>query len=226
MTLRVRVGVLVACGVIALLVALYAAAQSPPAARVPPAGSVHLGPEPGEDVAAYIASLPAPAAGVAPALVQFSAEQTLDGAAALGAGGTIATAVFRASLPRVQTALRFEALDPGAPPGPALDVARQRAGSAASGDAVRLAGRSRDVAAAEAALLAEPDCVCVVALVVRAGGPALRALASRPGVRAVDAAPPGTTDRELALSPLLPDQAGRADPLPDDGPVPVLRAGS
>ncbi len=221
MTLRARIGVLVACGVVAVLVALYAAVQSPPAAPVPPAGSVHLGPEPGEDVAGYLAALPEPAAGVAPALVQFAAERTPTDAAALGAGGTIVTAVFRAALPRVQTALRFQALDPGAPPVSALDLARRRAASAAADDVTRLAGRPRAVAAAEAAVLAEPDCACVLALVVRADGAALRAIAARPGVRAVDAAPPGTTDRELALSPLLPDQVERADPLPDDGPVPA-----
>ncbi len=221
MTVRARVGLLAACGVLALLVALYTAGKSPPATPLPPAGTVHLGPDAGQDVAAYLAALPVPAAGVAPALVQFAAEQTPDGAAALSAGGTIATAVFRVPLPRVQTALRFEALDPGAPATAALDAARQRAGSAAAADATRLTGRPRDIAAAEAAALEAPGCRCVVALVVRADGSALRAVATRPAVRAVDTAPPGTTDRELALSPLLPEQAPRADPLPDDGPVPA-----
>jgi hypothetical protein len=221
MTVRGRLGVLAACGVVALLVALYAAWQSPPPAPLPPAGSVRLGPDPGQDVAAYLTSRSLPAPGsVAPALVQFAAEQTPDGAAALIAGGTAATAVFRVPLPRVQTALRFEALDPGAPLAVALDTARQRAGSATADDVTRRSGRARDVAAAEAAALAAPGCTCVLALVVRADTTALRAIAARPGVRAVDAAPPGTTDRELALSPLLPEQVGRADPPPDDGPVP------
>jgi hypothetical protein len=60
----------------------------------------------------------------------------------------------------------------------------------------------------------------VLAVVVRADRAALEALAARPGVRAVDAAPVGTTERELALSPLLPGQLTRAEPPPDDGPVP------
>ena len=60
----------------------------------------------------------------------------------------------------------------------------------------------------------------MLALVVRADRAALEALAGRPGVRAVHAAPAGVTERELALSPLLPEQIERADPLPDDGPVP------
>jgi hypothetical protein len=49
---------------------------------------------------------------------------------------------------------------------------------------------------------------------------AATALAARPDVRAVHAAPAGVTARELALSPLLPEQVERADPPPDDGPVP------
>jgi hypothetical protein len=60
----------------------------------------------------------------------------------------------------------------------------------------------------------------VLALVVRADRAALEALAADPGVRAVDAAPVGATEPELALSPLLPGQVERADPPPDDGPVP------
>ena len=57
-----------------------------------------------------------------------------------------------------------------------------------------------------------------VIVCVTADGAALR----RPGagVRVIEAAPQGVTLRELALSPLLPEQADRADPLPDDGPVP------
>lgn len=220
MTTRGRVGVLVACAVVAMLIALYAAAQSPPAVPPPPAGSVHLGPDPGEDVAAYLSSRPVPAAtAVAPALVQFAIEQPVAGATALVAGATVVTAVFRVPIPRVQTALRFEALEPGAVG--AFDLARQRAASASAAGAARLTGRSRDIAAAEAVALTTPGCACVLALVVRAEGSVLTRIAARPGVRAVDAAPPGTADRELALSPLLPEQRERADPLPDDGPVPA-----
>jgi hypothetical protein len=76
------------------------------------------------------------------------------------------------------------------------------------------------VAAAEAAALGEPGCRCVVALVVDGDRAGLAAIAGRAGVRAVEAAPPGTTNVELALAPLLPEQTARADPPPDDGPVP------
>jgi hypothetical protein len=116
----------------------------------------------------------------------------------------------------VQTALRFVPLEPGVPA--ALDTARRRAALAAEGDAGRLSGRARAVAAAEAAALADPDCRCVLAVLVEGDRAALAAVAARPGVRAVEAAPPGTIDP--ALAPLLPEQTVRADPPPDDGPVP------
>ena len=216
MTTRGRLALLAACGVVAALVALYTAISAPPPTPGPPPGTVRLGPEPGEAVAAYLpraaATLPPPGT-TALALVQFADERTVADAAA---PGTATEAVFRVDLPRVQTALRFVPLETGSPS--ALDTARQRAASAATADAGRLTGRAAAVATAEAAALTRPDCPCVVALVVTADGAALR----RPGagVRVIEAAPQGVTLRELALSPLLPEQADRADPLPDDGPVP------
>jgi hypothetical protein len=225
---RRRIAILAVCAVLAVLVAGYAAWQSGSPTPGPPVGSVRLGPEPGEEVTAYLARLPAtlpPAGVVAPALVQFGAEPTV--AAALAATtetpvGAVepVSAVFRVALPRVQTALRFEPLEPGVAVPTAVDSARQRAAAAAAADAGRLTGRPREVAAAEAAALASPACACVLALVVQADGAALAALAARSGVRAVEAAPAGTTLPEIALSPLLPEQTVRADPLPDDGAVP------
>jgi hypothetical protein len=217
-TTRGRFALLAACGVVAALVALYAAVRSPAPTTGPPPGSVRLGPESGESVAGYVrraaAGLP-PAGTTALALVQFADERTVGD---VQAPGTPVEAVFRVDLPRVQTALRFMPLEPDVPVATALDTARQRAGAAAGADAARLAGRPHDVAVAEAAALARPDCPCVVALVVSADGAALRRSAA--GVRVIEAAPPGVTLRELALSPLLPEQADRADPLPDDGRVP------
>ncbi|MFC4949799.1 hypothetical protein [Pseudonocardia sp. GCM10023141] len=221
---RQRLAVLAGCVVVALLVAWYAAAQSPPPAAQPPAGSVRLGPEPGEPVADYLGRLPAelPAPGVAvAALVQFTAELSPAAALAAVAGTTPQLVVVRADLPRVQTALRFEQLEPGVPAPVALQNARNRAQQAAATDADRLTGRSRDVAAAEQARLADPDGAWVLAVVVDGDRAALDALAHRSSVRAVDAAPAGTGLRDLALSPLLPGQRDRADPLPDDGPVPA-----
>jgi hypothetical protein len=175
-------------------------------------------------VADYLALLPGrlpPPGQAAPALVQLGAEATTGWAADLVGGSSAATvAVFRVPLPRVQTALRFEALEPGLPAATALDSARLRAQGGAEADAARLADRPRAVAAAEAAALADPACACVLAMVVRADRAALEALVASREVRAVDAAPVGATEPELALSPLLPGQVERVDPPPDDGPVP------
>jgi len=220
-TTRARVAVLVGCAVVAVLVAWYAGSRHPPSAGTPAPGTVRLGPEAGEEVAAYLARLPAtlPLDGSrAPALVQFRSAVTPVEMLAAVTGTTPRTAVFRVPLPRVQTALRFVALEPGVPAATALSSARVRAQQAAAADA-RLPGRPGAVAATEAAALDRADCSCVVALVVDGDRAGLTTIAGRAPVRAVEAAPPGTTSVELALSPLLPEQTVRADPLPDDGPV-------
>ena len=214
--MRARVAILAGCVVIALLTAWYAGSQFPPPAPGPAPGTVRLGPDAGEPVADYLARLPAelPAPGAsAYALVQFGTELVGADAAAAAAGTEPSTVVFRVLLDRVQTALRFEALG-------SIPVAQDRAGNSAAADAARLVGRARDVAAAEAAALADPGCACVVALVVRGERTALQALTADPRVRAVHAAPADADPVELALSPLLPAQTVAADPLPDDGPVP------
>jgi len=223
MTPRRRAVVLVGCVVLVLLAAWYVGAQHAPSVATSATGTVRLGPEAGEDVAGYLARLPAtlpPAGARAPALVQFGAEAAPPDVLAAVAGTTPLTAVFRVPLPRVQTALRFVALEPGVPPATALDNARVRAERAAAADA-RLPDRPGAVATAEAAALARPDCRCVVALLVDGDRAGLIALSGRPTVRAVEAAPPGTAAAEPALAPLLPEQTGRADPPPDDGPVPA-----
>ncbi len=220
---RQRIAVLVGCAAVALLTAWYAGGRFAPTGPEPSAGSVRLGPEPGEAVAAYLERVPAdlpPPGAVALALVQFVDERPPTDAVSLPSGVVAVTAVLRVPLPRVQTALRFEPLEPDVPVARALSTARERAGLAADADAGRLRGRPGAVAAAEAAALADPDCRCVLALVVRADRAGLDALTATPGVRAVQAAPPGAVARELALAPLLPGQTDRAGPVPDDGPVP------
>jgi hypothetical protein len=224
LTWRGRLAVLGVCLVLAAVGVWVAGTDVAPSRPAPPAGSVHLGPDPGQPVAEYLAQLPSrlPAPGaVAPALVQLTAALDPETAAALvRPGSTAGIAVLQVQLPRVQTALRFLPVDPALPATTALQNAREQARRAADGDVARLTGRQHDIAAAEAAALADPGCRCVLALVVRGDLAALQALATTPGVRAVDAAPAGVTDRELALSPLLPAQRDRADPVPDDGPVP------
>lgn len=217
-----RLPVLAVCVVVGLLTAWYAGSRFEPATPGPPPGSVALGPDSGEPVADYLARLPAelpPPGAPAYALVQFATE--LSAADALAAvDGTAATSVvFRVPFDRVQTALRFEELSASGPA--ALDTARGRAALAASVDAERLDGRAAEVAAAEAVVLADRGCVCVLALLVRGERGALEGLAARADVRAVHAAPPDASPVELALSPLLPVQTAAATPVPDDGPVPT-----
>lgn len=218
-----RLAVLAGLAVVVVLVAWVAGTEAggPSATRSP--GSVRLGPDPGQPVAEYRAGLarqlPPPGEPVL-ALVQPVAQLDVRAAAALAGPSPVVTGVFRVPLPRVQTALRFASLAPGAPLPAALDGGRARAEFAAGGDASRRTGRPADVAAVEAAALADPGCRCVLALVVRADRAGLDALAGRPGVRAVHAAPPGVVPVELALAPLLPVQVQRADPVPDDGVLP------
>ena len=205
---------------VALAVAWYVGTPSAPPPPAP--GTVRLGPESGERVADYLARLPAelPAPGVETfALVQFAAELTTSAALAAVEPTVPATAVLRVPLPRVQTALRFEPLEPDVPGAAALDNARGRAQQAAADDATRSTGRAAAVAAAEAEALADPACRCVLALLVRGDRAVLEALAVRAEVRAVHAAPAGATPAELALAPLLPGQLDRVVPLPDDGVV-------
>ena len=179
---------------------------------------------PGEPVEGYLARLPAqlPAPGTAVlALVQFDDARTPAGAAATGAGTSLVSVVFRVPVPRVQTALRFEQLEPGTPPDAALANARQRAQQAAAADAARLTGRPREVAAVEAAALSASG-LPVRARAGRAGRPgrAGRRWPAGPAVRAVQAAPPGGDRARAGVGPAAAGADPSADPVPDDGPVP------
>ncbi|MBW0102598.1 hypothetical protein [Pseudonocardia sp. KRD291] len=224
MRARTRIAVLGGLALVVVLAAWFAGSEGggPTPART--AGSVRLGPDPGQAVAEYRADLarrlPAPGETTL-ALLQLDRPLDTATAAALAGPSPVVTAVFRVSLPRVQTALRFEPVTGTGDVAAALDVARQRAGFAAGADASRLGGRRAAVASAEMRALDSPSCACLPALVVRADRARLEALSTTPGVRAVDAAPVGTQVTDLALAPLLPEQTAAADPLPDDGPVPA-----
>lgn len=224
MRARTRVAVLAGLALVVVLAAWVAGGQGggPVPASTP--GSVRLGPDPGQAVAEYRADLarrlPPPGPETL-ALVQLDRPVDAPAAAALAGPSPVVTAVFRVPLQRVQTALRFEPVTGTGDAAAALGVARQRAGFAAGADVSRLTGRPAAVAAAEQRAYADPACACVLALVVRADRARLDALAATLGVRAVDAAPVGSQQRDLALSPLLPEQRSAADPLPDDGPVPA-----
>lgn len=224
MRARGRLAVFGACIVVALGTAWVAGAQGGPSGPAgPPPGSVRLGPDAGEDVAGYLARIPADLPPTGPpvlALVQLRGPLTGADALAVAGGAQVVTAVFQVQLPRVQTALAFEDLEPQVPPSTAVASAQARAAGAAAVRSGTGTDRQRAVAAAERAALADPACGCVIALLVRGDRSVLDAAAARPEVRAVQAAPAGVTAPELALAPLLPAQTDRADPLPDDGPVP------
>ncbi len=234
--------VLLAALLAAFTIAVVVAGQR---AEPPPvAGVERLGPESGEPVADYLrragGSLP-PAggdevwAGEMWALVQLSGYLDPAAAAALVPGGVensgvensgvensvrLSGVVLRVPLPGVQTALVFRDL-PGQRPAAELASAVRAAGQDRARAAAQAPPGSRHsaVAAAEAARL-RAGCACVLALLVRADGDVLRALADRPGVRAVHAASPGTSRQGLAVAPLLPEQHDVAGPVPDDRPVP------
>lgn len=191
-----------------------------PAPGVPVLALVQLGAEVTPDeVVRLVDGAPAPADAAPPTGAPGSPAEPPAGIRGLSVAPV--SVVFHVPLPRVQTALRFVPLEAGMSLPAGLAAAREHARFVASGDADRRTGRTADVAAAEAAVLADPVCRCVVALVVSADRAGLDALSAWPGVRAVHAAPTGVTAPELALSPLLPEQVERADPPPDDGPVPT-----
>jgi hypothetical protein len=190
--------------------------------QAPITGGQRLGPEAGEPVAEYLtraaASLPA---GERPrwALVQLDRYLTPESAAELMRGVRLAKVVLRVPMPRVQTALITRDL-PGQRPAAELTAALRFASAdrlAASRAAP--ADRRETIAAAEATRLRD-GCACVLALLVFGDPGALHTMATRPGIRVVDAAIPGTPIQELAISPLLPEQVEVVGPVPDDGPVP------
>jgi hypothetical protein len=196
--------------------------------------SVRLGPLPGQSVSGYLAGLtghlPPAGAGPVPALIQFTDERPVADVASLLAAAAVTPVrvVFRVPLPRVQTALRFEQLtqvdlrDPARSGQRRLTLARDAVARRAVAEASRAAGRQAAVARYEAAALGGGDCRCVLAVLALGDRAALTKLSSRPGVRAVDAAPVGAASAELALAPLLPEQSGKVGPLADDGPVPAV----
>ncbi len=191
----------------------------------PPATGVErLGPESGELIPDYLrrasGSLPPPGGGEVWALTQLDGYLEPASAASLVRGVRLSGVVLRVPLPGVQTALISRDL-PGQHPGQELAVAIRSAGQdrARAGTQAPPGSRLAAVAAAETLQLRN-GCVCVLALLVRADGAALRELADQPGVRAVHAASPGTPRAELAVSPLLPEQRNAAGPVPDHRPVP------
>jgi hypothetical protein len=219
---RARWAVLAAL-LLALGVAVAIAGKSGEPVRA--TGTQRLGPEFGEPVPDYlrraVASLSAGNSSPGWALVQLDGYLTPEPAAELVKGVRLSRVVLRVPLPRVQTALITRDL-PGQRPAVELAGAlRSAAQDRLAASQVEPGSRRATVAAAEAAQL-RTGCACVLALLVLGDGDAVRAVAARPGVRAVHAALPDTSIQDLAISPLLPEQVEAAGPVPDDGLVPVV----
>jgi hypothetical protein len=184
--------------------------------------------------AAELAALPA---GGSPAgtyaLVSFGDYLAPDRLADVLAGAEVVEVVARAPLPGRQTEivrLRAQRLPQDVLAGMAgvagrkdREAADQRARAAAADDAeLRRAYETGALVAAGEAAAYRAGCGCAYAAVVRAAPDALRALAARPGVRAVDPAPELSRLDRTVVTPPLPEQRDVARPPADAGPTPLV----
>lgn len=221
MSLRARWAVLMVL-LTALVVAVVVAGQDGEPVRA--TGSQHLGPEFGEPVPDYLrraaASLPAGNSAPVWALVQLDRHLSPEPAAELARGVRLSRVVVRVPLPRVQTALITRDLPGQRPVAELAGALRSAAQDRLLAASQAAPGSRRATVATEEAAQLNGGCTCVLALLVFGDGDVMRAVAARPGVRAVHAALPDTSIQDLAISPLLPEQLDTATAVPDDGPVP------
>jgi len=210
----------------AVLVALLGAAVWATVGRLSPSapertGSVtRLGPNDGEPVAGYVQRTRAVLAGrveaePAYALVAFGRYLRPAAVPALLGRADVVEQLVRVPLRRVQTeVILLPARTPTETDGLMVAAARRLLVKASGNDAEDRVAAAVD--AAQARALAA-GCACVLAAVVHGPPAELRVLAARPGVRAVEVAPAGEPLSRLAFVPLLPEQATRVGPPPDDG---------
>ncbi|MFI6158757.1 hypothetical protein ACIA59_02285 [Micromonospora haikouensis] len=198
---------------------------------VPPGGSV---PEYLRAAAAELTALPSDGSPSGTyALVSFADYLAPDRLADTLAGVAVAEVVARAPLPGRQTEivrLSAQRLPQDVVVGMAgmagrkdREAADQRARAAAADDAeLRRAYETGALVAAGEAAAYRAGCACAYAAVVRAAPDALRALAARPGVRAVDPAPELRRLDRTVVTPPLPEQRDVARPPADAGPTPLV----
>lgn len=216
---RTAVAVAAACATGLVAVVLTLGATTPP--RPTPIGTDRLGPDSGEPIDEYLArahtSLTDEANTEEPRWALLSLDHELTATAVrhlLGDDVRLSELWFRVPIERVQTPIV------AIPVGGAESVERAPGYAAA-----RLSGgagghdRAARVAAASAARLGS-GCACVIAATLHAPPAALADVATRPGVRAVEALPPDAVFGRFAVTPLRPDQTVAATPGPDDGSVP------
>ncbi|MFI9510838.1 hypothetical protein [Nocardia sp. NPDC052566] len=178
-----------------------------------------LGPEQGEQVTNYLArahdTLNQSDDAEHWALVSFTEYLTPQQIPAHSGGLRIARVIHHVPIDRVQTPVLAIPVPPGD------EVAVASANAAASALSVGNTGNERtDRVHAVSAARLRAGCACTAALLVRGPLPQLRALATQPGIRAVEALPPDAESGRFALVPLLPEQTSAILPPPDDGPVP------
>ncbi|MEV4157206.1 hypothetical protein AB0J48_29730 [Nocardia salmonicida] len=204
-----------AIGAVILLVVAFR--EPPPASAV---ATDRLGPAPGEQVQRYLddarASLGGDGADQHWALVSFSEYLTPQQIPATAEGLRVSGVIQHVPVDRVQTPVITVAT-------PAGDEPVVKSAEAAAG--LVAAQQFRDQRSAEIARLTESrlraGCACTAGIVVRGTLPQLRDLATRSGVRAVQALPADAVAGRFAVSPLLPGSTDTVAPTPDDGPVPT-----
>ncbi|MFC4123569.1 hypothetical protein [Nocardia rhizosphaerae] len=208
--------VLGAAAVLAVVVVVLGVVNPKPSG---PIATDRLGPAQGERVADYLAAAAASldGDGTEPhwALVSFTDYLTPQQIPAAADGLRISGVIQHVPIDRVQTPILTIAT-------PAGDEPALRSADAAAG--LLATQRFRDQRSAQIAEVAaarlRAGCPCTAGLVVRGPLPRLRELATRSGVRAVQALPADAVAGTFAVAPLLPETTDIVTPTPDDGPVP------
>lgn len=193
--------------------------------RAPREGVVltdRVGPEQGEQVSDYLDRARATLDGAAEpryALVSFTAEIAPWQVATVAAGVRVSQVLYRVPIPRVQTTLVPVSVpdDPWA----LLQSAGLAARALDNPTTVYTADERRQRIDVVSAARLEDGCACIVGLVVRGTSAQLGEIATRSGVRAIEALPVDAVFGRFAVAPLLPQQTDVVAPGPDDGEVPT-----
>ncbi|MFD7842552.1 hypothetical protein ACFV4K_06415 [Nocardia sp. NPDC059764] len=215
-TLR-RAGIATAAVLLVVLILVLGWANPPRPGII---ATDRLGPESGEQVADYLTrarkSLAGSDSGGHWALLSFTAGVTADRIPEFSAGLRVSEVDYHVWVDRVATPI----IAIGVPSGEGIAVASVKSAAAQMESTTTFDTRSTQVKDLVAARL-RADCACVVGVVVHGSLSQLRTVATRPGIRAVEALPADASAAVFAVSPLLPEQREAAVPGPDDGPVPV-----
>jgi hypothetical protein len=202
---------------------LYMVGRLNPAPTAPVRTDV-LGPDNGEQVAAYVARAAQtlePAGGDAPrwALISLSAPvDVATGWRLTGARPSVMVSqnIFNVPIERVQTPT---VLVPSGNTEASFTASVQVAAQAVVARAATTPRAQQVNNVAERRL--RSSCVCLIGLVVRTDIGQLRWIADQPGIRAVQALPADAVGGLFTVVPLLPTATTAVAPAPDDGPVPA-----